>query len=295
MQYDEVEIFVAPTKLYWVGAPEDNAVKKIQIELLKRDILLVRCNYDDLQVCEFATNKDDAIVLVNLDPLIHDYVKPREIYRDVSEFMDRYLNYGMKRSVFHTTIVDKRLSLMVEKKGYHLIIKNFYNTKTAIPVIKKITDIYNRIDDKTMRSYLRIQFYPGQQYRVQIKDAQHGTVKVQGFLKDLSLNGLGIIFTELRDFVKLKIKNIYRIKIFFDRTVVNIDRAMLRRLDNQHNMAGLYFNMEDPNMIHELDATTISSIVYKIIENILASQGYMTDLNFQRIINKTDNNSPENR
>ncbi len=288
MNFDEVEVFVAPQKIFWMGIVEDNNIKKAQIELLKRDIVLVPCDLQNLESCIQSQEIEEPIILVNLDAVVHDYLPAQLNYEAVTNILRRFKELKLRNVVFHTMMVDTILTNLLRDNGYHLIVKNLANDKVSIPIVLKINEIFTRNNGQKERSYLRVQFYPSQSFRVNLQCVNQPEIKFSAILNDLSMNGLGVLIGNQEQFALLNVKMFFRVKIFLERMVINVDKALLQRKDPKKMIAGFYFNINDPNMIHSIDGTSVATVIHKVIENIFQKSGYGLDLNFQRIVTRTD-------
>lgn len=283
MDFQEIEIFIAPLKLYWIGMPHSPTIKSMEVELLKRDILVVDCTLRNIEECDYKDIQTKPAMLINLDLIFTREREKAKAYRYLSGLIERLKKLNIVHVIFHTTHIDHQIKQIINKRGYILLEKNLYDINQSIPIISQFAHKFHIGNDKSFRSYLRLQLKDQYQVRVNLQHLQFPDKSFTATLKDLSLSGLGVILTQEPDVTYFRTKSIVRAKIVFDRGVITINNAIVQRVDDKNHEVGLYFNLSDHNMINEHDANTISQIIYRIIRGLFDENGRLFDLNFKRL------------
>jgi hypothetical protein len=286
MEFDEIEFFIAPLKVYWVGMPDDVGTT-LKLELLKRDVLLVKCEDESLEDLHERIEDHPAIVLINLDDISQ---RLRLQDRGTEEAAVMKIIKGVKenihkRAILHTSYIGGSYVAYARELGIPILEKNLREARITTDLITKISRNVFQEFMPNVRTFLRIQFYPRSMIPVTLNLSDSLVEKVNGNLSDLSLNGMGIRFSHDEESSELKpftTGSFISIKLFIVGALVRIDRAVIRRRSADGREIGVYFDINDPNMITHHDANILTGFIDRMIDEVHRQMGSTTDLNFLR-------------
>lgn len=273
MVYSRGEIIISPKSIYWIETPV-SFNENDRIELLKRDVLLI--NYDgDIKEIVKLKEKDNKYsgYFFNLDGILSkNHIKGDKIYIFCEKLAQYIGNYLKKRSLVYTTILDNKLVEIFKKFGVHFFEKNLNDKRVAISAILKLIHPFFAENDKIERAYLRLNLLP-MKYNLTIINLKHNNVSINGVLKDLSLNGMGIIISEEDKIDQIKLKDVIEVKLTLKSSILKISKAIITRVDQNKFEVGLIYNITDSSMVREDYASMLTGIIYNWIKEILREHG----------------------
>jgi hypothetical protein len=114
MEYEEIEIFFSPTKIFWCGMSDENVINQIKVELLKRDILLINCSQDELENIADNISETKSTVLFNLDNVLAMENQTKGLVLDgLLKLIQLVKDHSLENCIFHTTVVNKNISDLI--------------------------------------------------------------------------------------------------------------------------------------------------------------------------------------
>jgi len=274
LQIKNGEIVISPNTIYWVQMPviisDDD-----KIELLKRDILLINCDYgiDDLSKLKQADSKIAAF-FINLDGLIlKNRVKPEHIITFCDKIAAFVESFQPAKTVIHTYTIDSNICNIFRSKGLIYIEKNIGDKSSVVSTITHLIKPIFSDENRIQRAYLRVNMYPEVKFKVEISDVTQRTPAQICFLKDLSLNGVGLLFSDKSDIAYIGLKDVLSIKIFADRSILTIPQAVVTRKDEEKIEIGVNYNLNDRQMIKEDTANYLVKHVYNWLKDVVKNYG----------------------
>lgn len=280
---EEIEVFVAPLKILWVEAP-DKIKKKDKIDLLQNDILLVPCTVDYL--LEVKDNElQKTVILINIDKILEMNKKGllKDNFGGFTGFLKIIIQYFSKAAIFHTIRINPKLQSDIKKLGLIYLEMNLEDMNVFKSFIIKIIHNFFQINNTKTRSFLRIQFHPKTKVIVTVRSFSQDIPEQKFFLKDLSINGMGIICDEKQEITQINMKDIVQIKVNFPSNVINIKKSVVTRLTQDKKEFGVVYDLNDSDMIMEHDSYAITEVIHEFLEQILEQHGLTYDLNFIKI------------
>jgi len=273
MVYSRGEVIITPKSIYWIDTPV-SFNENDRIELLKRDVLLI--NYDgDIKEIAKLKEKDNKYsgYFFNLDGILSkNHIKGDTLYGFVEKLAQYIGSYINKRSLVYTTILDKKLVEIFKKHQVHFFEKNLNDKKIAISTIIKLIYPFFSENNKLERAFVRLNLLP-MKYSLIITNLKQSHVTINGTLKDLSLNGMGIIISEKNKIEKIKLKDVVEVKLSLKTSIIKISKAIVARVDQNKFEAGLIYNITDSTMIREDYASILTGIIYNWIKEIIKEHG----------------------
>ena len=286
METTRGEIVISPKTIYWIQTPVTIA-EHDRIELLKKDILIITYNGDmqDIVKLKDKNNKYSAFFF-NLDGILsRNHIKSDEIYA-FSKNMGKFIShFFQKRSLVYTTILDKKLIELFKSFNVYFLEKNLNDKKIAISTIYTLIHPFFAEDGKVQRFFLRLNLFP-MKYKFVLSNLSKGNIIIEGVLKDLSLNGMGLVVVNGEDLKNIAIKDVIEIKLFIKNSIIKINRAIVTRLDVEKSEAGVNYNINDTKMIREDYASFLTGLIYNWIKEIIKEHGSLVTQNLKKIFFK---------
>jgi hypothetical protein len=271
--YKNGEIAISPNTIYWVKMPV-NISETNQIELLKNDVLVIDCNYglEDFKNLVITDNTNTAY-FYNLDAIIQkDKVKKENLYAYCTQVAQFIAGYLPQRSVIHTYIIDGKINEIFRSKGLIYIEKNLFSNSNAVMIVMNLIKPIFSEGNRIRRSSLRVGLYPDIKYKVEITNMEKNIVK-HGVLKDISLNGIGMILLDKNDLSFFALKDNIQIKIFTPSSVLKIFSSIITRIDQEKIEVGVNYNILDNHMVKDETAHYLTKLIFYWIKDIISQHG----------------------
>jgi hypothetical protein len=266
------EIISKPNTIYWIKMPAIIG-ESDQVELLKNDILVIDCDYgiEDLDKIR-EKDKTNAAFFYNLDVLLSkNLVIQENLYNHAEKIAAFISDHAPERSIAHTFTIDAKMCDIFRSKGLIYIEKNLVDRTNAVSTIMNLLRPIFSDENKIKRSFFRINLYPSIKYRIEIVTCSEK--KVNGFVKDLSLNGMGLIINEKEEMPFLKLKDSIQARIFTPTAVLKISSSYITRKDDEALEIGINYNINDKNMVKEDTANYLTRLIFYWIREILKGNG----------------------
>lgn len=270
---DNCGILHKPKTIKWFEMPafigEDD-----QIEFLKRDVLVVNCDGAINKI--FNTSKSDnqnSIFFFNFDKiLLRNNLKIKDCLAFAPNFIQAVQALEPTKSLVHTKIIDSRLGDIFKTEGISFIEQNLEDRTKAFNVTLKLIKPFFSQNNEVVRSFVRVNLYP-MKYKVELIDFSNKTILATGVLKDISLNGIGLVLSSKDAAKQFNLKDKLTIKLYLRGSYIKINLGFLTRLDREKLELGVTFNINEQSMVGMLDADKISKIIYKYIKQEILLAG----------------------
>jgi hypothetical protein len=264
------EIKIAPKIIYFVELPSTFGEEE-KLDLLKRDILVVEKdgNIDTLPSL-FKNNTKNTAFFYNLENiLLKNRVKKEELYTFAANMAMFIKNYMPDKSVVHTSFIDDNISFIFRSEGIPYIEKSLTDKKVIYNTILSCVKPLFIENQKMLRSSLRLNLIQNK-FRAEIINLTDKLYSpVEGYIKDLSLNGIGLILKNKEEIRLFKLKDNLQIKLYLNRSIIKIDLSIATRIFSDHGEIGVSFNITDDHMIRDEYANRLTSIIYSWMKNVI--------------------------
>ena len=118
------------------------------------------------------------------------------------------------------------------------------------------------------RSFLRLNLFP-MKYNIVLTNFTKKNLMVTGVLKDLSLNGMGLIVIEEDKLKQFNLKDIVEVKVSIKNKMLKVAKAIIARLDTVKLEVGMTYDINNNNMIDKEDAYYLTSMIYNWLKEII--------------------------
>jgi hypothetical protein len=274
------EVLFTPKFLYWFGNSE-LLNDDVKIEFLKNDFFIKNyvSNIDELANL-VKSNNEFNFYIFDLDKLI--IRNNRDFRFDITlvvKLIKLLKEHELIKYLIFTKITDDEITGLFRANGIKLTNdKNFIDKANfadkALSVIKP--HFLNQI--RLFRAYIRLTLYPQRMHRIEINTI-NGTLITEGYLKDISLNGIGIILFDEKSFSQFNINDKVEIKIFMPRKIIHVKESSIARLESKELLLGLNFDLNDNKVIRKSHSTYLTSIIYDWIKVVLNNSDASKNLN----------------
>ncbi len=274
MQYSNGEITVSPKVIYWVGIPTI-LDKNERLELFKNDILVIDHDGNNESLCELkkSYNKYTAYFYNLENILLKNKINNNDIYFFSSNIATFIENLIPERSLVHTSIIDDNLANIFRTHGIPYMEKNLKDKKAVFTTIYNIIRPFFIEKGRIERAMLRLVLLP-MEFKVNITVLNNNLAPIiEGYIKDLSLNGLCFRLVSKKDLYFFKLKEKLKLKLLIKRNIIDIEKAYISRIDIENNDIGVNFNIRDERMIKEESANSLTLLIYNWLLNIIKIYG----------------------
>lgn len=261
------QIIAHPKTIYWIDMP-DVLLPKDRIELLKHDVLIKSVISEKLNT---LTREPNAGYILNLDK----YIAKNRVGKVLSEMTlaQRLLgiiqtNLNPERTIVHTTFINPSLQQLFRNAGILLIEKNIDSKKNIVPIIGKFVEYLFRKDGRLKRDFLRLELPKDWNTPIKITNLRTSLPNIRGNVKDLSLNGLGIILENQENMGLFNLKDPVRLDFYIQERKFIITLAFISRIHSPTRELGVIFNIRNPNMISEEYSTAYTGMIYDFIKDL---------------------------
>jgi len=268
VMYDYGEIVLSePKVINWVEMPSMIGEEE-NVEFLKKDILIrpIGGKLEELFQSKKYTQKNTAY-FYNLDRIFRVNSVRNE---NVKDFL-RDLIYSIKEisgamSLVHTNMINPALSGMFREEGIPYIEKNLEDRANAYNTTVNLVKPLFSFNNQVIRSYLRVELLH-MRYKVELYRTDNYKINSVGFLKDASLNGIGLVLGNVNDLNFFSLKDKITIKLFISHYLIKINYALVTRIDCENCSLGVNFNLNDTSMVNVLDADNYSKLLFKWLKD----------------------------
>ena len=271
MQFKNGEILASPKTIYWFEMPV-TITDHEKIELLKKDILLIDYQ-NNLNTMISIKNKvkDISAFFYNFDIILS---KNKVIEENKYTFSEKLIQlikeFNFENNLIHTTLIDDKLSKLFKENGIIYLEKNFNDKKIALSIISALINPFFSKNLKIQRSFLRLNLAP-MKYKLIMQNKIGNSIV--GYLKDLSLNGMGIYFENPDDFNLINLKDLINLRISIKQSIIKINNAIISRKNEETKEIGITYDITSNKMIREDYATYLTSLIYNWLKDLIKKYG----------------------
>ncbi|MCB1148333.1 MAG: PilZ domain-containing protein, partial [Leptospiraceae bacterium] len=178
-----------------------------------------------------------------------------------NKIIEHAKKYANSRAVVHTTIIDDSLKDVFQKAGIPLMQKNLDYRSHALSALMPMVQILFRSDKRLKRQYLRFEFTPQDVFLCTIVNKRNENKEVKGFIRDLSLNGIGVTLEDSEQCLSFNLKDPVSVTMSFFNTSVELKLGFMTRLYAIHNELGVSFNVRNAVMIEKDSVDTLQKLI----------------------------------
>jgi len=274
--YSNGEIVSSPNTIYWVQMPVSVGEPE-KIELLKRDVLVVDCTYDLSNITLLKEKKDTyCAFFFNLDDIIKNSINKYDSIYSLSVNLAQFISrISIEKSIVHTNIIDEKLAEIYRNEGLFYLEKNFRDKSTAVSTVNNLIKPLFVYNNHVPRPSLRIVLYPEILYKVDIfiNKSSTETKIIQGYLKDLSFNGMGIIINDPEEICYLQLKSVVQLRINAIKSILKIPIAGITRIDFDKKEIGINYDISNSQMVREETSNYLIKLIYNWMNEIIGRYG----------------------
>jgi len=272
LEYQNGEVVVTPHTIYWVQMPV-NITENDKIELLKRDILIIDCSYviEDFPKLIEKLDKNVAF-FYNLDRILGKSKIDNEIVMSskIAKFISKF---APEKSIIHTSLLNETIRDLFRSEGLIYLEKNLNDKVGAVNIVLELIKPIFSEENTVRRAFLRVNLYPAIKYKVEIVSNASGVPITHCYLKDISLNGIGVLLLDKKEIMYFSLKESVQVKIYTPTSILKIPGAFITRRDEDKGELGFNYNINDRGMIKEETAAFLTKIVYKWTQDIINQHG----------------------
>jgi len=274
LKYNNGEIIVSPKIIFWIDIPPVIGEHE-RIELLKHDILVIGFdgNINKLLDLERTKNKYTAYFF-NLDKMIStNNIKTDDIKTFALNLATFIGNFVPDKCLLHTNLINQEFAAIFREQGVSYVEKNLGDINTVFKTMTSMVQTFFSEQLRMQRASIRLHLLP-LQYKLEINNAENSTMPiVYGYIKDLSLNGMGFVLKIQNDLNFFKLKDKVQIRLFIQQSILKINLALVTRIDPANQEIGVTFNISDPHMIREDYGNRLTSLIYNWLKGIIEKYG----------------------
>ncbi len=264
------EIQIAPKIIYFVELPATFGEEE-KLDLLKRDILVIDAdgdiNYFPRLLIHHSSNTAYFYNFENI--LLKNRVKKEEFYSFAANMVTFIKSLQPEKSVVHTSFIDDSISFLFRSEGIPYIENSLTDKKTIFnTILNCVTPLFIE-NQKMQRSLLRLNLLQ-HKFRAEIINLTDKVyTPVMGFLKDLSLNGIGLALNNRHEIKLFKLKDKLQLRLFLNRAIIKINICITTRMMENTGELGVSFSITDGHMIRDDYANRLTAIIYSWMKNML--------------------------
>lgn len=271
MVFQNGEITISPYTLYWIQMPAIIG-EADRIEMLKRNIFVIECQYGLEEYDKLIGKKDEySSFFFNLDKILQGVKKGAEY--QVGEKLAQFISkFEPDKSVIHTTLLDDRMRQIFQMEGLIYLEKNFNDKEGSVSMIMNLLKPLFSNENRIRRTDIRLELYPSIKYKTEVLIDNGAKVRI-GYLKDISMSGVGIKFGTDDDLDYFSLKDQITLRVITHNSIFKVPLAVVTRKALDVKEIGVSFNITDTNMIREETANFIVKIIYKWVKDVILTHG----------------------
>lgn len=230
------------------------------IEFLKRDIFIKDEPGKIIELPKIVKISSDLTAnIYNLDRIAAiNNVPNSELYHFCKKIIPMIKDNLYNRVVVHTNTLNETIAELFRNEGIIYLEKNLDDRTTAFQIITKLIKPLFSTNNSISRNFMRID-YSKSNILVELENHK---IKIKGKLKDLSLNGVGVVFTKINDLNFFSLKDKVKMNFYINHHLIKIDMALVSRIDGNNLEVGMNFDLNNSSMIQANHSDTISKIIY---------------------------------
>ena len=243
-----------------------------RIEMLKRNVFVVECQYGFEDYSKLIEKRDDcSAFFFNLDKIFINVKKGSEyiIAEKIAQFISKF---SPDKSVAHTTLLDNKMREIFQNEGIIYLEKNFCDKEGSVTLLMNLLKPLFSNENVIRRTDIRLLLFPIVKYKVDIYFDNFLKSRT-GYLKDVSMSGIGVKFETNEDLDCFSLKDQVMIRVISHNSIYKIPLAIITRKTLGVKEVGVSFNITDTNMIKEETANFFVKIIYSWIKEVILTQG----------------------
>jgi len=256
----EVDFRISPKKMYWIDMPSDILSVKERIELLLADVQIRRLPSELLHQA-LPEDAVDSAFLYNFDQIVakNRMQKNQSAKVLAAKYADYIRAHHPGRALVHTTMLDTEIARTFRMADIPYLEKNIDVKSEVVATMHQIIKILFRNDPKLRRKYLRLELMEDKKYPIRLYSHRFKEIKnVQGFVKDISLNGVGLSLEVRDDYKHFHLKDPVGFTLEIERFMFALHFGFVTRVFLERNELGISFNVFNRKMITEENAAKIN-------------------------------------
>lgn len=269
MQSHVTELLQKPKIINWIEMP--SAIGEDEhIEFLKNDIFLQR--HEGLMDHILKLNKvceSESVYFFNLDKILsRNLINNNDALmfsKNFIQFINKYFSF---KSLVHTNLIDDKLSNLFRSEGIAYIERNLEDKKNAMMTTLDMIKPFFSINNKVLRSYIRVNLEK-YRYKVEILNTVSTKSPDMGIMKDLSVNGAGIILNNLNSIDNYNLKDAVSINMYVRQYLIKVQIGFVTRINKDENSLGVTFDINSRKMLSMMAADNLSKLIYHYLEEAI--------------------------
>lgn len=243
------------------------------LDLLKKDVLVEELNDLDRYLEKLKKIVDPyTAIIVNLDNTFREIRSNHRALKIFSlDLIQRINTVNPGRTLVITSYIYPEVAHLFRSEGIGYIEKRIFDQRDYQNTILNVVPPFFSERNRLIRNYLRINV-SAQKILVKIQNIHDGLSwgpSLEGQLKDISLNGLSVIFKE-KNHAECFVEgdNVY-MEFHLQSLPVRIARSIVSRVLPEDHEVCVYYDLMNPSMINDLNATHISNFMYSFLHKII--------------------------
>ena len=174
----------------------------------------------------------------------------------------------MHHGFVHTTMLDRNIASVFRDFRIPFVQKDMQFRKTAWSYLyAKVIPLLT--SGRKPREFVRLKFFPQIKVVAGIEVLNRGyRPKMTAFLKDISLNGMGLVLRDPGMLKYFQLGDFLRITMFSHDLKLKLTSSFLTRVDKESLELGVRFNIDDELFIRRNDAQQLMRLIYSSLKAI---------------------------
>lgn len=260
----EGEIVIPPRIIYWIGPP--HLTKEDIINVLQKDLLIIPC---DAYFTSFHHLKNAAhhrnVYFFNLDHITRENHIRRKHFKVFTRHLSGFFNtltpakclvYGERnRSIFEPAFASHHIPFRES------LLCNKHTLEESIHIITR------RLFKKPIRATYRLSLLP-LKYSIKaiVRDSEHG-ITLNGYIKDLSLNGVGFILDN-QNMCTIQENTKLTLYLSLNKKIVQINSNELR-INDKKTEIGVWYDINKKEFISEEHRNILLRLMYAWLKQVV--------------------------
>lgn len=272
MRLNQDEIAASPKLIFSVDMNVQLHREDV-LDLLKRDILVEEINDLDHHYDRIRKIADPYTALVfNLDLVIRDIrANPKALKHLAAELIRRLNALSPGKTLVITSYINPEVAYMFRSEGIAYVEKIVLDQRDLQNIILNLVPPFFTEKNRLVRNFLRINVL-ARDIAVEIQNTYDGKgwgPLLTGRIKDISLNGMNVVFEDADSVACFAERDNVFLKFSLNEHPIRIFRAIVSRLLPDQKELCLYYDLLNPSMVNDLNATFLSNFVYGYLHKIV--------------------------
>ncbi|HPO50247.1 MAG TPA: PilZ domain-containing protein [Spirochaetota bacterium] len=265
---EEIEIF--PKVIFWFSKPKEITTDHL-LKLLKKDVLILEAKYDFLKLYNSFEDCKKLGIIINLDDTYDvEGATPARIISFIDNLLEPIIDENSKiKIVVHSKRKEQDLLKYFDDKDILFFSNDIVFKKNKINYFleQMLSPIFEFTNQRTS---LRLAF-KNAIYKTEIN---FGKKTVNGIIKDISLNGAGLVLDYEVDYNNIHVGDFVTLTIDFKVLFFKILRGVVIRKNQRENLLGVKIDLDDPYMIDDENMVILNKIIDSWVSKLLAKEKF---------------------